>query len=61
MITQELRNFTDIVFSDITKITQACTTAQENTSKLIENALSQALAKPQDITPPNSTVDSRSN
>ena len=60
-IIQELRNFMDKVSHDITKITQACTTAQENTGKLIENVISQAFTKPQDITPPNPTVDSRSN
>ena len=46
MITQELRYFMDKVSSDITKIKQTCTTAQENTGKLIENAMSQALTKP---------------
>ena len=46
---------------DITKITQACIAAQENTGKLTENVISEALTKPQDITPPNQTVDSRSN
>ena len=51
----------DKVSGDITKITQACTTGQENTGKLIENVISQALAKPQDITPPHATVDSRHN
>ena len=40
----------DQVSSGITKFTQACTTAHENTGKLIEN-VSQALTKPQDITP----------
>ena len=39
------------VTSDITKITQACITAQETTGKLIENVISQALTKPQDSTP----------
>ena len=33
----------DKVLVDITKITQACTTAQENTHKLKENAISQTL------------------
>ena len=61
MITQELRNFRDKLSGDITKITQACTTAQENTGKLIENAISQASTKPQDITPPYPTGDSSSN
>ena len=61
MITQELRNFTHEVSDDITKIIQAYTTAQENTGKLIENGVSQVLTKQQDITPPNPTVDSRSN
>ena len=51
MITQELRNFTDKVSDDITKTTQACIAAQENTGKLIENVISQALMKPQDVTP----------
>ena len=59
MTTQELRMFFT-VSSDITKITQVCTAAQENSGKLIENILSQALTKPQDIIPPNHTVDSRS-
>ena len=36
----------DKVSSDITKITLACTTAQENTGILIENAISQALTNP---------------
>ena len=48
------------VSDDITKITQAYTTAQENTGKLIENVISWALIKPQDITPPNPTLDFRS-
>ena len=38
MTTQELRHFMAKVSGDITKITQACTTAQENTGKVIENA-----------------------
>ena len=33
---------------DITEIMHAHTAAQENTGKLIENAISQALTKPQD-------------
>ena len=51
MIAQQLRNLTVKVSCDITKITQACTAAQENTGKLIENAISQALTKPQDFMP----------
>ena len=53
MITQELRSFIDKVSSDslLTQIMQACTTAQENTSKLIENTILQTLTKPQDVTP----------
>ena len=57
MITQAFRNFT--VSGDITKIMQAYTAAQENTGKLIENAISQALTKPLDVTLPNPTIDSR--
>ena len=59
MITQELRNITDKMSDDINKITQACTTAQENTGKLIQNAILQALTKLQDIMPPNPAIDSR--
>ena len=53
IITQEFKNFRNKVSSDITKITQEYTTAQENTGKLIENAVSQALNKSQDSTPPS--------
>ena len=52
MITQELRNFMDKVSGDINKITQVCIMAQENTDKLIENAILQALTKLQDIMSP---------
>ena len=41
MITQELKKFMDKVSGDITKIMQTCTIAQENTSKLIKNAISE--------------------
>ena len=58
MIRQELRNFMDKESSDIIKITHSCTSAQENAGKLIENAISQALTKPQNVMPPNSTIDS---
>ena len=40
MITQELRNFMYKVSAEITKITQACTTPEVNSGKLIENAIS---------------------
>ena len=33
--------------------------AHANTGKLIENPISQALTRPQDVMPPNSTIDSR--
>ena len=46
MITKELKNFTDKVSGDITKIAQANNSAQENTGKLIQNPISQALTKP---------------
>ena len=61
MITQDLRKFMDKVSCDITKNIQAYTTAQENTGKLLENMISQALTKSQDSTPPNPTLNSRSN
>ena len=60
MITQELKYYTTNMSGNITKSTQACTAAQENTDKLMENVISQDLTKPQDITPPNPTIDSRS-
>ena len=44
-IMKELQNFTNKVLGDITKITQTYNTAQENTDKLTENAVSQALTK----------------
>ena len=59
MITQELKNFMDKVSGDIINITQAYTAAQENTGKLIKNAISQALTKQQDVMPPNPATDSR--
>ena len=49
--TQELKNFMDKVSGDLNKITQACMAAPENTSNLIENSISQALARPQDSIP----------
>ena len=50
MITKELKKFTDKVSSDITNITQVYSTAQENTGKLVENAIWQALTKAQNTT-----------
>ena len=50
IITQELQNFMDKASSDLNKITQAYTAAQENTCRLMENAISQALARQQDST-----------
>ena len=41
----------DKASGDITKITLACTAAQENICKLIENVVSQALPKPQELHP----------
>ena len=60
MITQELRIFKDKVSIDINRVTQACMADQENTGKLIENAISRALTKPQDVMSPNPAIDSRS-
>ena len=51
IITQELYNFTNKVSSDLDKISQACTVAQKNTSRLVQDAILQDLAKPQDSTP----------
>ena len=44
---------------DITNITQAYTTTQDNTSKFLENTISQALAKAQNTTTPSTSVDPR--
>ena len=54
-----MRNFMDKVSSDVTKITQPCTAAQENTGKSIENVVLQVLTKPQHVTLHNPTTDSR--
>ena len=51
IIMQELKIFIDKVSVDIKKITQLYTTDKENTRKLIENVISQALTKLQDSTP----------
>ena len=59
MIPQKLKNLMDKVSSDITKIMQASTAARVNAGKLIENAILQALSRPQDIMPHNPTLDSR--
>ena len=39
MISEVLKKFTNEVSGDITKITQAYNTEQENTGKLIENGI----------------------
>ena len=49
------------VSGDINKNTQVCTATQENTGKLIENAVSQAPTKPQDIISPNPSRTSGAN
>ena len=59
MMTEELKNFKNEVSGDITKITQAYNGAQENTGKLIENAISQALIKAQSITISATPIDTR--
>ena len=59
MVIQEWSNVVDTVSDDITKFTQTCTTAEENTGKLTGNAISQAPTKTQDVTTPNPTIDSR--
>ena len=57
IITKELKNFTNKVSSNITKIIQAYNTAQENTGKLIENAIPKALTKAQSTTTPSISTD----
>ena len=49
---EELKNFTKQVSNNITEMTQAHSTAQEHTCKLIEHAISKALTKTQDTTMP---------
>ena len=53
IVTKELKHFTNKVFGDITKITQAYYKAQENTGKLIENAISQVVTKAQNTSTPS--------
>ena len=52
-------NFTNKVSSDITKITHAYNASQENTEKIIENAISQALTKAQSIITTANLMDTR--
>ena len=59
MITKELKNFTNKASGDITMITQAYNIAQENTGKLIENVISQALTKAQSTTTLSTSIDTR--
>ena len=55
---EKLKKITKQVSSDIIEMTQAHNTVQEQTDKLIENAISQALTKAQDtVTPSPPTVD----
>ena len=49
MIAEKLKNFTNKVSGDIMKTTQAYNTSHERKGKLIENAISQALTKAQNI------------
>ena len=45
LMMEELKNFTKQVSNNITEMTQAHSTTQEHTGKLIEHAISKALAK----------------
>ena len=58
MIIKELK-MSQKVYGGITKITQAYNTAQENTGKFTENAISQALTKAQNITTSSTSLDPR--
>ena len=58
-IAKELKDFTNKVSSDITKIIQAYNTSHKKPGKLIENATSQALTKAQSITTPATLIDTR--
>ena len=59
-MTQSHDQFTVIKVADyITKITQAYNTAQENTGRLIENAISQALTKAQSTATSFTSVETR--
>ena len=49
-LTEELNTVTTLVSSNISEMTLAHNTAQENTGKMIENAISQALTKTHDTT-----------
>ena len=50
IITQELQNVTNKLSGYLYQITWVCTMAQENTNRLIQDAISQALATPLDST-----------
>ena len=58
MITKELKKITNKVSGDITEITKAYNTTQENTGKPMENAISQMLTKAQ-IIAPSTSIDPR--
>ena len=54
-----MKKFTNKVSSDITKVTQAYNSSQEKTGQLIENTLSQALTKAQNIITAATPIDTR--
>ena len=60
---EELKTFTTLVSSNISEMTLAHKTAQENMGKMIENAISQALSKTHDITvcPPTTSYTNHHN
>ena len=62
-LTEELKTFTTIVSSNISEMTLAHKTAQENTGKMIENSISQAITKTQDTTvsPPATSYTNHQN
>ena len=55
-LTEELKNFTNFVTSNLSEIPQTCQTTQEQTGKFIENAISQVLTKNQNTTVPTSAT-----
>ena len=55
-LTEELKNFTKLVASNLAEMAQAHKNMQEQTRKFIENAISQVLTKTQDTTVPTSAT-----
>ena len=61
LLKEEIRNFIKLVLNNISEMTQVHKTAEEQTSKTIENAISQVLTKTHDTTTSTLTTLNASN